>query len=102
MVIVQGWMRFGAGEIEGLRDAATRVIAATRQEPGCIGYSFAVDTEEPDLLRISECWADEAALAAHGKAPHAAAFGAALRGGKIVGMEVKAYTASGERTLMSR
>jgi len=100
MVIVEGWFRFAPGEVEKLSAPLAELIAATREEPGCVSYAFARDMLEPNLLRVSEIWQDEAALKAHGKAPHIAAFAAALRAAQIEGMSVKAYTGEYWRTLM--
>ena len=36
-----------------------RMIAASRAEPGCLGYAYAEDILEPGLIRVSEAWQDE-------------------------------------------
>ena len=100
MIMVEGWVRFAEGEVEKLRGAATTMMAATRAEAGCLHYAFAADMAEPDLMRISERWVDEAAIGAHMKTPHMAAFNGAIGGAKILGVSVKSYEASFLRTLM--
>ena len=70
MIIVKGEVRFGEGEIERLRPAFAKNIAATRAENGCEGYAYAVDVGDPDLLHVAEQWRDEAAIEAHMGAPH--------------------------------
>src|SRR5688500_5264854 len=67
MITVTGAVRFGNGEIERLRSALTRNVETSRKEAGCEAYSYAVDLTEPNLLRITEMWHDEAALDAHSK-----------------------------------
>jgi quinol monooxygenase YgiN len=67
MIIVTGAIRFGSGEIERLRDALVANIEASRKEGGCDAYSYSVDLMDPNLLRITEMWSDEAALDAHAK-----------------------------------
>jgi len=49
-----------------------RVIEATRAEPGCLAYSYAEDTLEPGLIRVTELWQSRAQLTAHFAAPHMA------------------------------
>ena len=101
MTIIQGWLRLAEGEIEKLRSAAATMIHTTRTtEPGCIEYNFAVDLVEPNLIRISERWKDQAALDAHFASAHMAAFQKAMAGAKILGISAMAYTGSDERKLM--
>jgi len=57
------------------------VIEATRQEDGCLSYSFGEDVLEPGLIVVAEAWRDEASLGAHLGSAHFAAWrdaGAAL------------------------
>jgi quinol monooxygenase YgiN len=63
-------------------------IPAVLAEDGCIEYGPAIDAEGigaiqtklgPDSFVVIEKWASAAALAAHGAAPHMAAYGAKTR-----------------------
>ena len=98
MIIVQGWVRFGAGEIGKIGEAARAMITATRASPGCIDYAYAVDLLEPDLLRVSELWADEESLNAHAASPHMAALNAGLAQVAITGASVRVYAGDYVRT----
>ncbi|WP_299324319.1 putative quinol monooxygenase [Parasphingopyxis sp.] len=100
MIIVEGWVRMEAGELDRLHDAAVAMIEETRKESGCISYSYGRALEEPDVMRIAEIWEDQDALNAHFQAPHMATFNQALSGAKITGVSVKTYTAEPGRTLM--
>lgn len=100
MIAVQGYVRLAAGEIERLRPAALAMMAATRAEPGCLEYAFAVDLGEADVLRITERWVDQAALDAHFASPHMGTFNQALAGAKVLGASVKAYEVAGARVLV--
>ncbi len=101
MIIIQGWIRLADGEIARLRPAAETMINTTRTtEPGCIEYNFAVDLVEPNLIRISERWKDQAALDAHFASAHMAAFQKVMAGAKILGISAMAYNGSDERKLM--
>ena len=89
MIIVTGAVRFGNGEIERLRSVLVNNIEATRKEAGCRAYSYAVDLLDPNLLRISELWEDEAAVDAHTrKLPEMMA---PLQDAKIEEMSITAY-----------
>ena len=92
MIIVTGAVRFGNGEIERLRSALVRNVETSRKEGGCEAYSYAVDLLEPNLLRITEMWHDDAALDAHTR--KLAELMAPLEGAKIEQMSVTAYQAT--------
>ena len=100
MIMIEGWVRMDAADIERLRGAAVTMITATRLEDGCEEYAFAQDLADPDLFRIVERWRDEAALAAHFQTPHMAAFQAALGSANSKGGSVKVYKAEVDRTLI--
>lgn len=101
MIIVEGWVRLAAGEIERLRPAAVEMMRATKAaEPGCLEYAYAVDLAEPDLLRVIERWADQAALDAHFASPHMETFREAMAGAPIKAMSVIAYGGEEVQVLM--
>jgi quinol monooxygenase YgiN len=100
MLIIEGWIKFGAGEVERLADVGRTMIAETHKEPGCLEYAFSQDLADPCKMRISERWVDEAALAAHFASPHMAAFQAALADARREGASVKLYSAELVRSLV--
>jgi quinol monooxygenase YgiN len=69
-VIVAGTFRVPAERLAALRPHLEAVIAATREEDGCLTYSYAVDVEHPGLIRVFELWRDQASLDAHFQAAH--------------------------------
>ena len=93
MIIVKGEARFGEGEIARLAPAFEKNIAATRAEPGCAAYSYAVDLLDPNLLHVAEEWSGEEAVDAHMQAPHMGALMAALGSAKIESIRIDAYEA---------
>ena len=100
MIIVEGWVRMEAGELDRLTDTATTMLEETRKEAGCISYSFSRAMEEPDVMRLAEIWVDQAALDEHFQSPHMKVFNQGLASAKILGVSVKSYTAEAGRTLM--
>jgi quinol monooxygenase YgiN len=99
MLIVHATARITPDTYDALRDAAAAMVAATMQEPGCITYSFCRDMLDETLVRIVEVWQDEAALAAHFKTPHMAAFQAAIKG-RVTLTSAEKYVTDGPRPLM--
>jgi quinol monooxygenase YgiN len=98
MIIVTGEVRFGDGELERLKGALTRNVEASRQDEGCERYAYSVDLLDPNLLRISEAWRDQAALDAHNrKIPELMA---PLADARIESISIKAWTGEFLQTVM--
>ena len=76
-VIVAGTVRVPPENLEAFRPHMAAMLAASRAEDGCLAYSYAIDVEEPGLIRVFEVWRDRAALDAHFQAPHLADWRAA-------------------------
>jgi len=70
MIVIEGTIR--VPDVEAARPVMARMIAASRAEPGCIDYSYAVDLLDSTLVRVSERWADRASLSAHARTEHLA------------------------------
>ena len=73
-VVVAGTFRIPPEKLGDLRPHLEAVIAATRAEDGCLIYSYAVDVQDPGLIRVFEHWRDHAALDAHFQTPHMTAW----------------------------
>lgn len=80
MLVITGTFRVPAHAIEAARPHMAAMIAASRAEPGCLHYSYGEDVLDPGLIHVTEHWADRAALDAHGRAAHIAAWRAAWPG----------------------
>ena len=94
MVLVLGTARFGQGELERLKPALAKNVAATRQEPGCEHYAYSVDLDDPNLLHVAERWVDGEATKAHMQTPHMAELMAALGSAKVEALDIHAYDAT--------
>ncbi|MEQ1618526.1 MAG: putative quinol monooxygenase [Terricaulis sp.] len=99
MILIQGYLRTSPEGAAKLKAAAAPLIAATRQEPGCIAYAFAEDIGESGLVHIVERWTDANALEAHNRTPHLAAFMAAMPTLGVSSFRVARYDASAETVL---
>lgn len=100
MIIVLGKIMAAPGEADRLQGAMAIIMAETAKEDGCVQYVFSRAVNDPDRIIISEIWRDQAALDAHFKTPHMAAFNQAISGANLLGVSVKAYDATGERQLV--
>ena len=100
MLLIEGWLKLASGEFEKVREAGIAMVKATNEEEGCIHYSFAQDIADPDLIRISERWASQEALAAHSASAHFGEFQKALGATKVEGADLRLYSAEEVRKLM--
>ena len=74
MIVVNAVIEADAASIDAMRDAIATMEAASRAEEGCHDYTFSVELNNPNIMRITEKWASMDALAAHFTMPHMAAF----------------------------
>jgi quinol monooxygenase YgiN len=91
-------------EIDPANSDAVLAAAATHQdlcraEEGCHRYDVSVDVADPGRFYVTELWEDDAALAAHSKAPHGRVFGKALAGAGLKGSTGIKYTIGEESKL---
>ncbi|MFM5885986.1 MAG: putative quinol monooxygenase [Novosphingobium sp.] len=100
MLLIEGWLKLATGEFDKVADQARAMVAATRQEDGCLHYAFARDIADPDLIRISERWDSQEALAAHSTSAHMAEFNKAMGGIKREGADLWLYSAEQVRKLI--
>ena len=70
MLVLAGSIRVPLDKLDAARPVIARMIAASRAEEGCLGYSFAEDILEPGLIRIFEVFRDHAAQEAHAASQH--------------------------------
>ncbi|HEY3886957.1 MAG TPA: putative quinol monooxygenase [Caulobacteraceae bacterium] len=98
-LIVAGTVRVAPERLAGLRPHMLAMMTATRAEDGCAAYSYAEDVAEPGLIRVFEIWRDQAALDAHFKTAHMAAWRAAWPGFGVSDRNLKAYEIAAKRTL---
>jgi quinol monooxygenase YgiN len=73
-IVVAGTFRIPVEAFDGIKPHLETVIAATRKEDGCLVYSYAVDVEDPGLIRVFEHWRDQACLDIHFQTPHMVAW----------------------------
>ena len=75
------------------------MLTGTRAEDGCLAYSYAVDVQDPGLIRVFEAWRDQAALDAHFAAPHMAVWRSQWPAHGVSDRRLSAYDVAAERPL---
>jgi quinol monooxygenase YgiN len=98
-LIVAGTVRVPAENLEGLRPHMAAMMAASQAEDGCFDYNYAEDVTVPGLIHVFERWRDEAALEAHVKTAHMAAWRAAWPSFGVSDRRLFAYEVASERPL---
>ena len=91
MIIVIATIDTTPDSIAAISAAIAELETATRQESGCLDYTFCVELSDPTQVRIVERWTDQASLIEHLATPHVAAFGAAMATADINNMDLKSY-----------
>lgn len=93
MIIVYGIIETTSESIAALTDAIIKMEKATREEAGCIDYTFSVAISDPSCIRISEKWESAEALKAHMSAPHMGEFQRAIAANPPRSADIKFFKA---------
>ena len=78
MIVVAGTVAIKPESREEAARVALKMVAATKQEEGCLCYDFWSDLADPNLFHVFEEWESDAALEAHFATSHMAEFIEAL------------------------
>ena len=98
-LIVAGTVRVPPANLDGLRPHMAAMLAASRAEDGCFGYTYAEDVAEPGLIHVFERWRDQGALDTHFATPHMAVWRAAWPSFGVSDRRLFAYEVASERPL---
>ena len=78
MLVIAGRVRLHQAGVEETVRAGSVIAVASRAEPGCIEYRYAMDIEDSLVLQLFEHWESATALEAHFATPHFLAFSEVL------------------------
>jgi len=98
-LIVAGTVRVPPENLPGLKPHIAAMMAASRAEDGCEAYGYAEDVAEPGLIHVFELWRDQAALDAHFKTAHMAAWRAAWPSFGVSDRALFAYEIASQRSV---
>jgi quinol monooxygenase YgiN len=91
MIIVNAIVRSHRDDIRALITTLAAMEAASRRESGCRDYTFSVELNDPDVLRITSKWDTLEQLQAHFRTKHMADFQRAVAQFPPSSTEVKCY-----------
>jgi quinol monooxygenase YgiN len=93
-VVVTGYVQVAPNDGDTFIKVLQAHIPRVRRKDGCIAYSFAVDVLDPSVVRMSEVWRDQKALATHLADDEFQATMKELAGVEIVARNVQKYEVS--------
>jgi quinol monooxygenase YgiN len=98
-VLVAGTVRIPPENLDRFRPHMDAMLAASRAEDGCLAYAYAVDVQDPGLIRVFEAWRDQAALEAHFATAHLARWRAAWPELGVTDRRLTLYEVASQRPL---
>ena len=98
-VLIAGTVRVPPENLARFKPHMDAMLAASRAEDGCVTYSYAVDVQDPGLIRVFEAWRDRPALDAHFRTPHMAEWRAAWPAFGVSERRLSLYEVSSEEAL---
>jgi quinol monooxygenase YgiN len=98
-LLIAGTVRVPPENLAALKPHMLAMLEASRAEDGCLSYAYAKDVAEPGLIRVFEAWRDQAALDAHFKTAHMAAWRAVWPQFGVSDRRLFAYEVASERQL---
>ncbi len=99
MIVVVGKVTTDSERREELIRLGETVAAASREEPGCLGYRLYQATDDENAFVFVEEWEDREALDAHFRTPHIATFMRAFPKTLAAPPDVRFHDVSGSRSL---
>src|SRR6188768_3630370 len=99
MIIIAGTVRIPPENLAAFRPHQDAMLAASRAEDGCLTYSYAIDVQDPGLIRVFEAWRDQVAIDAHFKAPHMAVWRSTWPQFGVYDRQLSLYEVASERAL---
>ena len=78
MIVVNATIESTADDIAAMKDAIATMEQKSQAEAGCHDYTFSVELNNPNVIRITEKWESMDALKAHFAEPHMADFQQAM------------------------
>ena len=78
MIVVNAKIESTAEDIAAMKAAIAVMEQKSQAEEGCYDYTFSVELNNPNVIRITEKWESMEDLKAHFQEPHMADFQAAM------------------------
>ena len=97
MIVVSGEITIDPADRDAALELTAAVVAATRQEDGCISYGFWADPADAGRFRVFEEWESAEALLAHFGRPHMATFLEGMGGLEVRSSDISQYEVTDKR-----
>lgn len=94
MIVVNAVIESTEADIAAMKDAIQVMETASRAESGCNDYTFSVEVNNPNIIRVTEQWDTMAALNAHFAEPHMTVFQQAMAANPPKSVNATFYEAS--------
>lgn len=94
MIVVNAVIESTEADIVAMKSAIAVMEVASQAEDGCLDYTFSVELNNPNKMRITECWETMDALQAHFGTAHMTVFQAALAATPPLSLDAKFFEAS--------
>jgi quinol monooxygenase YgiN len=94
MIVVNAIVETSRENIDGLRDAITLMEILSREEAGCHDYTFSIELNNPNTLRITERWESLNDLQRHFRSAHMAEFQTAIASHTPLNIDISFYEAT--------
>ena len=91
MIVVNAIVKSTPEDIVALQGAINTMEIASREEDGCLDYTFSVELNDSSVIRITEKWTTLDALMAHMTTPHMAEFQATMGNHPPESLDAKFY-----------
>ena len=102
MIVITGVIQVGKpAEIKAVEQSLKNRAQRSRNDKGCIDYSFSISVEDPAEIRLVEIWESEELLNEHLQIPDPE-FDNVISTADIKKATVVAHTSQEQRTLLSR
>jgi len=93
MIVVNAVVKTTPENIRAMQSAISAMEQASREESGCLDYTFSVELNDPTVLRITEKWDTLDSLKAHFTMPHMAQFQQSMGENPPESLDVSFYEA---------
>jgi quinol monooxygenase YgiN len=91
MLLIVGTIRLPPENLGAARSVMARMVELSRDEDGCLEYSYAEDVLESGLIHVKELWRDQPSLDRHFQSAHLSDWRAAWPALGIHGRNLKSY-----------
>lgn len=98
-LVISGELLIDPDDFDAALALVEPLVAATKQEAGCLAYDFWADPRDRGRFRVFEEWESAEANAAHSASPHLAAFYAAIGSIRVKSAELSRYVVSSKSPL---